>query len=112
MQSIADIVTTPRLSRVLRRAYGSDLMSLIDAPMTDRTVLAAYATIATALEAWEPRFRLTAVAIDNAEADGRLQLALRGVYLPNGHKGDPTPDGEEARSLAFKMIDKQLRQVV
>jgi phage baseplate assembly protein W len=32
-QSIRDILTTPKGSRVMRRGYGSDLFELIDAPM-------------------------------------------------------------------------------
>lgn len=57
-QSIADILTTPIGSRVMRREYGSLLPELIDQPLTEATLLQAYAAIVMALLRWEPRIRI------------------------------------------------------
>jgi phage protein D len=44
-QSIEDILTTPIGSRVMRRAYGSQLFELIDQPLNDQTRLRAYSGV-------------------------------------------------------------------
>lgn len=87
-QSIAVILTTPIGSRVMRRDFGSELFDLVDAKMTQRTILAIYGAAATAIARWEPRFRLEQAAIRDAKPDGRVELALAGVYFPRGHLGD------------------------
>jgi len=82
-QSIADILTTPRGSRVMLRDYGSDLPALIDAPLNGETAIELYQATAEALAAWEPRFTLVRVQIAEAKA-GRATLALEGRV-----QGDP-----------------------
>ena len=52
-QSIADILTTPVGSRVMRREYGSELPFLIDQPMNPATRQALYAATAAALARWQ-----------------------------------------------------------
>lgn len=89
-QSIGKILTTAIGTRVMRREFGSELMGLIDAPMTDRVVLAFYVSIANAIAKWEPRYRLTAVSVTKAEATGVLSIQLTGDYFPRGHLGDFT----------------------
>jgi phage baseplate assembly protein W len=49
-QSIADILTTPIGSRVMRRAYGSNLPDLIDKPFNATTKLLMAAETATAIK--------------------------------------------------------------
>lgn len=80
-QSIAVILTTPIGSRVMRREFGSELMDLIDRPMTSRVILAVYAATAQAIARWEPRFRLQGVRMDGPGPSGTISLALRGEYL-------------------------------
>lgn len=76
-QSIHDILTTPKNTRVMRRDYGSDLPLLIDAPMNGETLIDLYAATAEALARWEPRFRLRRVEVPEAVA-GKLTLILTG----------------------------------
>lgn len=80
VQSIAVILTTPIGTRVMRREFGSELMELIDRPMTPEVVLALYAATAYAIERWEPRFRLTGVEMSSPNAGGSITLVLRGEY--------------------------------
>jgi phage baseplate assembly protein W len=82
-QSIRDILTTPIGTRVMRRAYGSRLYELVDAPLNRPTTLAIYAAVAEALATWEPRFELQQVAARTA-GPGRVVLDMTGLYLPNG----------------------------
>lgn len=74
-QSITDILTTPKGSRVMRRAYGSDLPNLIDAPINGETLVDLYLATAEALDEWEPRLDLARVQVADAEA-GRVELTL------------------------------------
>ncbi len=76
-QSITDILTTPRGTRVMRRDYGSDLPQLLDAPMNGETIVDVFAAVADALHRWEPRLRLKRVEITSA-ASGTFELVLEG----------------------------------
>ena len=76
-QSIADILSTPIGTRVMRREYGSDLPALIDAPINGETLVDVTLAVAEALDRWEPRFRLRQVEVVAAEA-GRVELQLTG----------------------------------
>jgi phage baseplate assembly protein W len=82
-QSIADILTTPIGTRVMRRDYGSRLYELVDAPMNGKTITDIYAATAEALQTWEPRIQVTQVLLTSAGA-GQLSIDVAGIYKPNG----------------------------
>lgn len=83
-QSIADILTTPLGSRLERRSYGSLLPGLIDAPDNAVTRLRCYAAIASALMNWEPRLRVTRIALESGDEPGQAVVTLEGEYRPTG----------------------------
>lgn len=74
-QSIADIITTPIGSRLMRRAYGSKVPDLIDQPMTRANILRVQAATAQAIMKHEPRTRLRRATLD-ISADGRAVMSL------------------------------------
>lgn len=79
-QSIADIITTPIGSRVMRRGYGSIVPALIDQPDNEATHARLYGAIASALMRWEPRLRLASIRFErSAEAKGRVEITLTGM---------------------------------
>lgn len=80
-QSIADILTTPLGSRVMRRDYGSLIPELIDQPLNGATVTRLYAATATALIRWEPRLRLSRVQLSLGSEPGSAVLDLDGVRV-------------------------------
>lgn len=82
-QSIADILTTPIGSRVMRREYGSQLFSLVDAPLNRSSVMDIIAATADALERWEPRISVTKITPSSDRA-GSVSVSLEGVYMPDG----------------------------
>jgi phage baseplate assembly protein W len=82
-QSIADILTTPLGSRVMRRDYGSNLPFLVDAPMNAETLAEVYAATADALQKWEPRIQVSKVTATSAQI-GAIQISVTGMYVPNG----------------------------
>ncbi len=83
-QSIADILTTPLGSRVMRRDYGSQLPFLIDAPGNGANTVRLYGAAATALQRWEPRLALTRVTLILLDL-GQYQIEIEGTRrdLPN-----------------------------
>lgn len=62
-QSITDILTTPVGSRVMRREYGSDIFTLIDAPINGATKMRLMAATVMAIINWEPRVKVTSMSI-------------------------------------------------
>lgn len=58
-QSIADIITTPIGSRVMRRDYGSLVPELLDMPMNDALLMQLFAATVIAVSRWEPRIQIT-----------------------------------------------------
>ena|SRR5450830_438990 len=80
-QSIADILTTPIGTRLMRRDYGSLLFELIDQPHNGVTQLRLYAATAKALLRWEPRIKLTQVNIYRTDVPGRVLLELKGKMV-------------------------------
>ncbi len=82
-QSIADILTTPIGSRVMRRNYGSRLFERIDAPITGELVAEIYADVVEAIFNYEPRFEVSGVSVISIN-EGKIVLDLEGKYLPTG----------------------------
>lgn len=80
-QSLADIITTPLGSRVMRRDYGSLVPYLIDQPDNAATQLRLVAAVTSAVMKWEPRVHLTRVSIGHdVQQPGRAEIQLRGRY--------------------------------
>lgn len=77
-QSIADILTTPIGSRVMRRSYGSFIPELIDAPTTPANRLRLIAASAQAIMKWEPRTTVRRITLATA-SDGTTQLTIERV---------------------------------
>ena len=79
VQSVADILTTPIGSRVMRREYGSPMADLMDWPLNSATRLQAYAAIAMAVMRWEPRIRLSRVQLTPTTEAGGAVLDVEGT---------------------------------
>lgn len=82
-QSIEDILTTPKGTRIMRRDYGSELPRLVDHPLNRETVLDMIAESADALSKWEPRLNVTEIKPTELTA-GRIVFRVVGEYLPDG----------------------------
>ena len=75
-QSVADILTTPIGSRVMRRSYGSLVPALIDQPHNRALAGRVCAAAASALMRWEPRLIIRRVQLkrDADVAAGLLHI--------------------------------------
>lgn len=86
-QSVADILTTPIGSRVMRREYGSLLPELIDQPLNGPTALRAYSATVVALMKWEPRIRVQQVTRQvSTQRPGRFDLIITGHRVDSGER--------------------------
>lgn len=80
-QSIADILSTPLGSRVMRRDYGSLLFELLDRPLNAATAMLLRAATAIAIRRWENEFRITRVTLSGDFARGAPLIAIDGYDL-------------------------------
>lgn len=74
-QSVQDILSTPTGTRVMLPDYGSDLLTLVDAPDDRLTQIRLVMATAVALEKWEPRITVQSVSASRTGA-GRLAIDL------------------------------------
>lgn len=93
LQSIEDFFTTDFGERVMREWYGSVVPRFLGEPLNTQTVVPFFAAIASAIEQWEPRYRITRVVPETVGRDGRLRVFLEGEYRPRALLGDFTPEG-------------------
>lgn len=83
-QSIGKILMTPRGTRLQRRPFGSDLLSLVDAPNNMATRVRVYAAAATALMSQEPRLQLRRISLADLSQSGTAVFDIEGVALETG----------------------------
>lgn len=84
-QSIRDILTTAKGTRVWVRSYGCNIFYLVDRNITPLLVSQMYGAIAEALDEWEPRLIVTSLQLDATfQSRGMLLCDIEGVYIPNG----------------------------
>ncbi|XWN29960.1 MAG: baseplate assembly protein [Devosia sp.] len=96
VQGLEMCLTTPRMSRVMRRLFGTDDTELLDRPMNVPTISGAFVAIAEAIEPreingfqyGEPRFDLVQIVPTQGDESGHLSFTLTGLYYPRGHLGD------------------------
>lgn len=79
-QRLETLLSTPLVTRVLRRVYGSELPRLVDRPVTDEFAVDLYAATALAILRWEPELRLKRVQQQTHSA-GHVVLILEGDYV-------------------------------
>lgn len=78
-QSIADILTTPVGSRVMRPDYGSELPRMVDQPINRGWMSVIQAEVARAIGRWEPRLKLQRVTVESV-IDGMVTIRIDGEY--------------------------------
>ena len=82
-QSVEDILTTPRGTRVMRPEYGSGIWGLVDRPVSPEWLVDVYAEVVTSLDRWEPRIRVTQVTARQVAA-GQVTVDIHAVIRATG----------------------------
>ena len=90
MQSIRDILVTDLGLRPMREYYGSLVPRALGRSINRSEILPVISVIASAIEIWEPRYRLRSFEIGGDARQGQLSLRLTGEYLPGALWGDMT----------------------
>ena len=93
VQSLRDIFDTRFGSRIMREWYGSFVPNLLGRLITPDEVVPYFAAITSAIEQWEPRFRVTRIEAVKVTRDGQLHVFLEGEYRPRAVYGDFTAAG-------------------
>lgn len=105
MQSLGKIFTTTFGERVMREYLGSLVPVILGRNMLPSEVLPFWAAIWTAIDMFEPRFKVTAIVPTEASRSGQLGLTIVGQYRPRAHLGDFEVEGE--RRLKFGAVGEK-----
>ncbi|SHH06346.1 GPW/gp25 family protein [Bradyrhizobium erythrophlei] len=80
-QSIFVILTTRLKSRLMRLWWGSQFIDMQDKPMNEETIMSGMMAAISAINTYEPEFKVTRVSIDSADASGDITITVEGVDL-------------------------------
>jgi uncharacterized protein len=103
-QSMALIFMTRFHERILRRWVGSFVPHLLGESAVPRIITRFFWAIASAIDLWEPCYRIKRVLIPPTVTDDTIRLGnwefdVQGVYMPRALVGDFTP--AEGKTSAF-----------
>ena len=90
VQSLNEIFHTRFGDRVVREWFGSFVPALLGRQLNDQEVPPILIAFASAVDQFEPRFRIKKITIVKASRDGTLGVRLQGDYMPNALIGDFT----------------------
>ena len=93
LQSLSDIFTTGFGERVIREWYGSFVPHLLGRLITPEEVTPFFVAITSAIEQWEPRYRVSEIKVLKATREGALHFYIDGEYRPRAVFGDFTVEG-------------------
>lgn len=93
LQSLSDIFTTGFGERIIREWYGSFVPHLLGRLITPEEVTPFFVAITSAIEQWEPRYRVSEIKVLKATREGALHFYIDGEYRPRAMFGDFTIEG-------------------
>jgi len=104
LQSVEIIFTTRIGELVMRREFGAGLIELLGRLMVPSLFGAFRTVMASAIDLWEPRFRVRWIEL-NGSAEGirlgQASFVIEVDWRPRGHLGDPTVEGVRTFGLTF-----------
>jgi len=114
VQSLQDIFTTQFGTRVMREWYGSFVPNLLGRIITPNEVTPWFAAVTSAIEQWEPRYRITKINMQRVTRDGQLHFFMEGEYRPRATYGDFTVEGPRRLSAVANpdgvFIEQRMRE--
>lgn len=103
-QAVTFILATRIASVLLLREFGGGVVELLGRATTPPLFAAWQQLIATAIDLWEPRFKVRRVTL-NGTADeirsGIAGISIEADFRPKGHLGDETVERVVRFGLAF-----------
>jgi phage baseplate assembly protein W len=104
LQGVEVIFITRLGEMVMLREFGAGLIELIGRLVSEHLMAAFQQLIATAIDLWEPRFRVRQIRFEGSAEQIRLGVAKFGIeaeFRPSGHLGDFTVERMVNFSLTF-----------
>lgn len=92
-QGVEVTLGTRLASRVMRREFGGGVVELLGRALTPSLFAAWRQLVATAIDLWEPRFKVRRVSYSGSVDDVRRGIAavqIEADYRPKAHLGDFT----------------------
>jgi phage baseplate assembly protein W len=80
-QSIVTILTTRLRTRLMRLWWGSKFIDMQDKPGNEEVMMTGMMAAISAINTYEPEFKVRRVAIDEIGADGAIVITIEGVDL-------------------------------
>ena len=93
VQSLQDIYYTRFGTRIMREWYGSFVPNILGRLITTQEVMPFFVAVTSAIEQWEPRYRVTQIQVVKVTRDGQLHFFLDGEYRPRAVFGDFSVEG-------------------
>ena len=93
VQSLQDIFYTRFGTRIMREWYGSFVPNILGRLITTQEVMPFFVAVTSAIEQWEPRYRVTQIQVVKVTRDGKLHFFLDGEYRPRAVFGDFSVEG-------------------
>lgn len=93
VQSLQDIFYTRFGSRIMREWYGSFVPNILGRLITTQEVMPFFVAVTSAIEQWEPRYRVTQIQVVKVTREGALHFFLDGEYRPRAVFGDFSVEG-------------------
>jgi phage baseplate assembly protein W len=90
---LGQIFATGFGDRIMREWFGSAVPRVLGENLNTQTMLPFFAAITSAIEQWEPRFRVVQIIPESVGRDGRLQITIKGAYRPRALLGDFASEG-------------------
>jgi phage baseplate assembly protein W len=95
-QSLQDIFTTGFGERIIREWYGSFVPALLGRRnITPAEITPTFVAIVTAIEQWEPRYRVSEIRVLEVNREGEFHFYLDGHFRPRATLGDFTIEGRK-----------------
>lgn len=87
-QCLGDFFSTHFGERIMREWYGSLVPNLLGENLTKDTIVQFFAAMTSAIDQWEPRFKVTKVTPLAVERNGHFDVLMEGDYRPLALIGD------------------------
>ena len=105
LQAVEVILSTRIGTRIMRRQFGGGVAELLGRAVTPPLFALFLQLVATAIDTWEPRFRVRQVVplgtVDEIRA-GQVGVRFDVDYRPRGHLGDFTVERVLSFGLSFR----------
>lgn len=104
LQGVEVVFITRLGERLMRREFGAGLIELIGRLVSLHLMMAFQQLIVTAIDLWEPRFKVRRILFEGSKEQIRLGTAKFGIeadYRPRAHRNDFTVERLVNFSLTF-----------